>query len=120
MYQIFVPSFAGGEDVLLQSQLTTMTRNPADGQLYRTRTAQGFDAFVNVGLSTSASYYRERKVTKDEFYAALESAIVEYNVTDDDLCIWDNNGNNVPGAIGSLETCEAHLEESFALLGGDE
>ena len=117
LYQVFVPSFTGGEDALLQSQLTTITKNPADGQVYRTRTAQGFDAFVNVGMSTYASYYRERKVTRDEFYAALESATVEYNVRDEDLCIWDNNGNNIPGAVGSLETCEAHLEESFALGG---
>ena len=102
------------EDVLLQSQLTTITKSP-QGQVYRTRTAQSFDAFVSVGLSTSASYYRERKVSEEEFYAALESTVADYNINEDDLCFWDSNNNAIPGVIGSLEACKEHLEESFSL-----
>ena len=102
------------KDELLQSQLTTITKNP-NGQIYRSCTAQGFDTFTNVGQSTSTSYYRECKVTKEEFYNALSDAINEYNIRDEDLCSWDNNGNVIPDIIGSFETCMDHLEESFAL-----
>ena len=45
-------------DRLMQSQLTTLTQLPS-GQWQRTRTAQGFDAFGNVGSPTYASFYRE-------------------------------------------------------------
>lgn len=102
------------EDVLLQSQLTTITASP-DGQVYRTRTAQGFDAFVAVGQTTSASYYRERKVTEEEFYAELESTIADYNIREEDLCVWDNTNSAIGGVVGSFDACKEHLEESFAL-----
>ena len=116
LYQVFVPSDILGktEDVLLQSQLTTITKGP-DGQIYRTRTAQSFDAFVNVGSSTSASYYRERRVTQTEFYAGLESAIADYNIQAEDLCAWDSNNNPIANVTGSLDTCKDYLEQSFAL-----
>jgi hypothetical protein len=116
LYQVFIPGAIVGaeEDRLLQSQLTTITESP-DGQIYRTRTAQGFDAFVNVGVTTSVSYYRERKVNKTEFYIALESAIVQYNINTDDLCKWDSSSNAIANVIGSFDTCKDHLEQSFAL-----
>jgi len=116
LYQVFVPGDILGktEDVLLQSQLTTITKGP-DGQIYRTRTAQSFDAFVNVGSSTSASYYRERRVTQTEFYAGLESAIADYNIQAEDLCAWDSNNNPIANVTGSLDTCKDYLEQSFAL-----
>jgi len=117
LYQVFIPGAMVGkdEDVLLQSQLTTITASGPDGQIYRTRTAQGFDAFVLVGESTSTSYYRERKVSKEEFYAALETTIADYNIREEDLCVWDSQNNAIAGVVGSLEACKEHLEESFTL-----
>jgi hypothetical protein len=113
---VFIPGAIVGkeENILMQSQLTTITEGP-DGQIYRTRTAQSFDTLINVGVTTSASYYRERKVNKTEFYAALENSIAEYNIRVEDLCVWDSNSNAIAGVTGSLETCEDHLEQSFAL-----
>jgi hypothetical protein len=116
LYQVFIPGAMVGasEDRLLQSQLTTITESP-DGHLYRTRTAQGFDAFANVGVTTSASYYRERKVSETDFYDALESAIELYAINTDDLCKWDSSGNAIANVAGSFDTCKDHLEQSFAL-----
>lgn len=116
LYQVFIPGSMTGkeEDELLQSQLTTITKGP-DGRIYRTRTAQGFDTFGNIGQTSSTSYYRERKVTKDEFYNAFYAVIKEYNIREEDLCMWDSNNNAIPDITPSLQTCEDHLEESFAL-----
>ncbi len=116
LYQVFVPGAMLGKekDVLMQSQLTTITEGP-DGQIYRTRTAQSFDAFVNVGVANSASYYRERKVDRNEFYATLNSTILEYNIRDEDLCVWDSSNNAIANVTGSFGTCQDHLEESFDL-----
>lgn len=81
---------------------------------YRTRTAQGFDAFnpVDFGKSNYASYYRERRVTEDEFMQSLSDAISEYNILDGDLCKWDGFGSEVL-SVGSLDACKLHLDESF-------
>jgi len=121
LYQVFAPasllaSFGidATEDRLFQSQLTTITKNPSTGQVYRTRTAQSFDAFVFVGETTSASYYRERKVTESEFYTELNETITEYGILDNDLCKWDSNNRNVT-TTGSIDACISHLEESFEL-----
>ena len=116
LYQVFIPGAMLGKekDILLQSQLTTITESPS-GQVYRTRTAQSFDAFVKVGETTSASYYRERKVDKDEFYATLDDTIVEYNIRNEDLCVWDSNNNAIANVTGSFGACEDHLEQSFTL-----
>jgi len=123
LYQVFIPGSLVNktEDVLMQSQLTTMTQN--EETLYRTRSAQMFDAFGTafgnpfgkMGAPDSVSYYRERKVEKDEFYEALSLAIAEYDIREDDLCVWDGEGKAVVNATGSFQTCENHLEESFAL-----
>jgi hypothetical protein len=115
LYQVFIPPSLTGasENRLLQSQLTTITESPS-GQVYRTRTAQGFDVFANVGTTNSVSYYRERKVDKEEFYTELSDTIAEYGILTEDLCKWDNNGNEIL-PVGSLTECIAHLEESFSL-----
>ncbi|OEU23034.1 hypothetical protein FRACYDRAFT_259284 [Fragilariopsis cylindrus CCMP1102] len=62
LYQVFFPSallnkygVPATEDRLYQSQLTTITENPSTGQMYRTRTAQGFN--VITGETSFASYY---------------------------------------------------------------
>ena len=116
LYQVFYP--AAPDDLrLLQSQLTTITKDPASGQVFRTRSAQGFEflGFVSpIGTTTSSSYYRERKVNETIFYKEMQKAIDEYNILEDDLCKWDNNGNNV-SMSGSLGDCISHLNESFAL-----
>lgn len=52
---------------------------------------------------------------KEEFYAALEAVIEEYNIREEDLCVWDNNNNPIPDVSGSFERCQTHLEESFLL-----
>mmetsp|Transcript_47878 Transcript_47878/g.93533 ORF Transcript_47878/g.93533 Transcript_47878/m.93533 type:complete len:363 (+) Transcript_47878:48-1136(+) len=113
LYQVLFPaSFAGeeGPDRLLQSQLTTLTSTP-DGQVLRTRTAQGFAYFGPAqGTPTSASFYRERKVDKEEFYSNFEAAISTYNILVEDLC--SNGGGNDGGDFG-MDVCGDHLEESF-------
>jgi hypothetical protein len=124
LYQVYVPTsttsalFGESEPRLLQSQLTTITKSPA-GEIRRTRSAQGFNAFSFVGTehtTNSMSYYRERKVTKEEFYAAFATAQSAYSILDADLCKWDNNGVDLMGGgDGSMDACVAHLEESFAL-----
>ena len=117
LYQVFIPgAMLGAEkDRIMQSQLTTITEDPATGQMYRTRTAEGFDTFVNIGKTDYASYYRERKVEKDEFYAELQSHIDEFNIREEDLCTTDGSSKPIPDAIGSFDTCVDHLEQSFAL-----
>ena len=105
------------EDRLMQSQLTTLTKLPS-GQVLRTRTAQGFDAFGNVGATTYASYYRERKVTKEEFYKAFNETKAQYNILDSDTCAWKSGetGGTLPsGYSPGLNSCIEHLEESFIL-----
>jgi len=130
LYQVYMPAgfYPFGfvnitlpEDRIFQSQLTTITKSMDGSQVYRTRTAQGFDAFGfggTAGVSNYASYYRERKVTKEEFYEEFENAKAAYNIRDEDLCKWDGNNNDAlgEGVDGSMAACEAHLEESFELL----
>jgi len=117
LYQVFFPF--EGEKRLLQSQLTTITENPGTRQIFRTRTAQGFEflGYENeLGSSTSTSYYREKKVNEAVFMDELETAIEKYNILSEDLCKYDDNReNNVTTAAGSLQACIQHLNESFAL-----
>lgn len=117
VYQVILPAgdngyFTTTEDRVYQSQLTTISSDSTN--TYRTRTAQGFDAFnpVDFGKSNYASYYRERRVTEDEFMQSLTDAISEYNILDEDLCKWDGSGNEVL-SVGSLDACKLHLDESF-------
>jgi len=107
LYQVFFP-----DGSLLQSQLTTLTENSETKALFRTRSAQGFSG--STGTANSVSYYRERKVTEEEFFNELESTIAEYNIATDDLCNWDAIGVPVPGG-GSLQACIDHVNQSFEL-----
>ena len=105
------------EDRLMQSQLTTLTED-VNGVMRRTRTAQGFDAFVNVGSQTYASFYREVKVPKETFYMVFNQTAAEYSILESDWCAWamGDTGGTVPGfSDPGFASCEAHLEESFAL-----
>jgi len=100
---------------LFQSQLTTLTSD-ADGTVRRTRSAQGFGG----GLPIYQSFYRERKVNKEEFYATMNSTLAEYGILKSDTCSWiDNPARNPPlidtGLQPGITGCETHLEESFDL-----
>lgn len=81
LYQVF--DNIDGVKTLEHSQLTTIT-TLADGSVHRTRTAQLFDPMAGgvSGAPHRASFYRERKVSKSEFFAALEAQIVSYKITD--------------------------------------
>lgn len=102
------------DDRMMQSQLTTLTQLP-DGTDLRTRTAQGFDAFGNVGAPTYASFYRERKVDESEFWEVFNETLNAYNILDADICGWISGdaGNRMPSGDSGLDACERHLEESF-------
>jgi len=113
LYQIFAPG--GG---LYQSQLTTLSGNEENKR--RTRTAQLFtNAFIPdpelASIPTYASFYRERRVTKEEFYDELEATLEEYNILDEDICTRNLSGVLDPEIVGGIDACRDHLEESFAL-----
>ena len=114
LYQVYVPSFT----TPFQSQLTTLTKSAGSEQFdIRTRTAQGFDLFVNPGSQSYSSFYRERKVSKEDFYVALNATIVEYNILSSDLCYLDGGAGRQPVAnyTSGYDQCVAHLETSFDL-----
>lgn len=81
---------------LLQNQLTSLPGNDT-----RIRTAQG----LNNGDPSYASFYRERRVLRDEFYAELAAARLEYNILEVDQCGYDQG--NQPSGI----TCDQHFGE---------
>jgi len=127
LYQVYLdkdslgPGFPSS-DCLFQSQLTTITRSSDGGQVYRTRSAQGFECFdpATYGQPTSVSYYRERKVDEEEFISTMEATLAEFNVTVGDTCAWENDAANnaVPSAYYNnpgIEACLVHLNESFEL-----
>ncbi|WP_258179374.1 hypothetical protein [Photobacterium phosphoreum] len=89
LYQVRMP-----DGSIMQNQLTTLPPNDS-----RVRTAQGFFS----GSSTYASYYRERKVTQEEFFQLLAAARIEYNILETDHCGYDNA--NQP----SQTTCDEHF-----------
>lgn len=104
LYQVF------GNGFLTQSQLTTIHGLNQDK---RTRTAQQFSFGTSEPRGTS--YYRERNVSKEEFYAALAATITQYNILDADLCTKDGFANRAEiYPSGGFETCRQHLEQSFA------
>lgn len=102
LYQVMFNS------ALIQSQLTTITSD-SSGKTYRTRTAQGFNFMTQT--SNSCSYYRERKVSKEEFYNEFNKIVTDYKVMAKDLCKTDPESEE----IGSLDKCTDHLESSFSL-----
>lgn len=61
--------------------------------------------------SNSCSYYRERKVNKEEFYNELNKVVTDYKIMAEDLCKTDPTSEE----IGSLDKCTNHLESSFSL-----
>ena len=69
---------AGGDSVLYQSQMTTITHS-ADGQIRRTRTAQFFDK--DSGEAAQFSFYRELKVDSLFFWTQFNETMVEYDVS---------------------------------------
>eukprot|EP00986_Skeletonema_menzelii_P008857 scaffold3858_cov153-Skeletonema_menzelii.AAC.4 len=112
LYQIFVPGFENP----LQSQLTTLTKSQGSEEFdIRTRTAQGFN--VATGEQTSASFYRERKVSKVDFYTELSNTIEEYNILDSDLCFLNGGSGRIPvdGYTPGYDQCVEHLQSSFDL-----
>lgn len=90
LYQVRMPNGS-----IMQNQLTTLPPNDT-----RVRTAQGF--YLNA--PTYASYYRERKVTQEEFFKLLAEARTKYNILETDYCGYDNT--NQP----SQTTCDEHFE----------
>ena len=119
LYQVWlnpIPAMGIHEKMLMQSQLTTITES--GGTVYRTRTAQGFNAFgPNAGTPSYASYYREHKVSKEEFWRQFEQTKIDYNILNSDTCAWkslDTGGTGATGTSG-IDACRVHLEESFEL-----
>jgi hypothetical protein len=115
LYQVALPALNGA---LFQSQLTTLT----DGGQRRVRTAQGFD--LGTGLPWYVSFYRERKVTKEEFYEGLANTIEEYNILESDVYAWQDGPTGAPEPTEysdnpRIEACKTHLEESFECFFGD-
>jgi hypothetical protein len=105
LYQVYY------NGMLFQSQLSTFSVN-ANGVKRRTRSAQSFRG----GIPSSMSFYRERKVNKEAFYAALMATASEYNLLESDTCTWMNSmtgGLEATEYTPGLEGCTAHLEQSF-------
>ena len=109
-------------DRLLQSQLTTLTKvtNSTTGEsvVHRTRTAQGFNGFVDVGTTSYASYYREKQVSESEFWIQFNATREDYNIQELDTCAWKNSdtGSTVAtGYVPGIASCMTHLKESFEL-----
>ncbi|MCH2170457.1 TetR/AcrR family transcriptional regulator C-terminal ligand-binding domain-containing protein [Myxococcota bacterium] len=84
---------------IMQNQLTTLT---PDG--VRVRNAQGFN--ISTGLPSYSSFYRETKVTEDQFWDALKAAREEYNILEEDECAWDGVTK-----LPSGTDCDTHFAE---------
>jgi len=124
LYQIFLPQYPSDSPYsiysgrLYQSQLTTLSGNEESKR--RTRTAQLFtNAFIPdlelASIPTFASFYREHRVTKEEFYDELEATLEDYYILDEDICTRNLTGVLDPGIVGGIDACRDHLEESFTL-----
>jgi hypothetical protein len=110
LYQCFLG------DALLQSQLTTLTIDGVTGARRRTRSAQGF----HNGMPRFTSFYREGKVTKEEFYRELEQTLTGYNIMGSDTCTWVDPPSFYGPVVDSsytpgIQGCMDHLEQSFEL-----
>lgn len=81
---------------LIQNQLTSLPGNDT-----RIRTAQG----LNSGNASYASFYRERRVLRDEFYAELAASRQANNILEVDQCGFDQGSQ--PSGI----TCDEHFGE---------
>lgn len=103
LYQVYLDKDAFDfleEDVLNQSQLTTIVKNAAN-ETIRVRNAQGFGMDGNPSY---ASFYRETKVTREQFYAELATTLEQYVILESDTC----------GGTG-IDGCQLHLEQSFSI-----
>jgi len=107
LYQVFLPDMFGGG--IFQSQLTTLT---GDNDTIRTRSAQQF-SFSGSGLQDSMSFFREFKVSEEEFYTEFNKTIEEYNIRNDDLCERTLGGAQYEDYEASYEQCVDHLDQSF-------
>ena len=90
LYQVRMP-----DGSLMQNQLTSLPTNET-----RVRTAQGF----YMGTPSYASYYRERKVTQEEFFMYLAETRAEFGILEADYC-----GQDASGAP-SEKSCDEHFE----------
>lgn len=105
LYQVYY------QGKLFQSQMTTL-----NGEGSRTRTAHVFNPFgPTPSVLTSYSFYRERRVEREEFYAKFSVALEEYGILDEDTCTHNSRGNRIEGIVGGIEACKDHLEQSFDL-----
>ena len=105
LYQVRMP-----DGSLVQNQLTSLPGNDT-----RVRTAQGF----YLGDVQYTSFYRERKVTQEEFIQLLEETRVEYNILEADYCGYTSDGQ--PSGM----TCDEHfnglsIENSIASGEGED
>ena len=109
LYQVFAPEIPFGGR-LFQSQLTTLT---GANDTIRTRSAQQFDAFGGSELQVSMSFFRERKVTEEEFYTEFNNTIAAYQILDSDLCSLSLGALPYQNYTASYEQCIDHLNQSF-------
>lgn len=123
LYQVYWPKVSGTvpfpfscEESIFQSQLTTLNTLP-DGTKQRTRTAQLFHADCDFnplgGKQQYASFYRETKVTKEDFYAQLNQTVMEYKIPQSNLGAF--YGDNSATGNSGYAFVEDHLESSFDL-----
>jgi len=78
-----------------QNQLTTL---PGNG--IRVRTAHAFNADQS---PQAASYYREQKVSINQWLEELNKVRAEFNILESDECSWDQFG--APSGV----TCNEHF-----------
>jgi hypothetical protein len=93
IYSVRIPESMGGG--INQNQLTTL---PGNG--VRVRTAQGFS--FGAEQPSYASFYRETKITKDEWLAKLKAVRAANNILASDECAWVTGG-------ASGTTCSEHF-----------
>lgn len=114
LYQVF--DNIDGVKTLEHSQLTTIT-TLTDGSVHRTRTAQLFKPKSGgvSGAPYRASFYRERKVSESEFFAALDAQIAAYNITDaavTRICFGETGGDALANLKRFLEGGRSWPRES--------
>jgi len=104
LYQVRFPDQLGGG--LVQNQLTSLP-----GHDLRVRTAQlfGVESFQTmVPTSTGASYYRERRVSKEEWLRLLKQKRREYNIRSEDHCSVLGSAQRLD-QYPSQTTCKEHF-----------
>lgn len=85
--------------LIFQNQLTTLTSAGI-----RVRTAQGFDFGQNPSYG---SFYRERRVSKEEWLSELSAAREAYNIRTEDYCGWTSANTE------SEKSCCEHFMMTF-------